>query len=243
MICKAALYAEHLPNSTMTTLDDPKNQMGQYRWYHSIPIGNGLFTPGKRSYENLSAKLDMMQLPDDLTGCSLLDIGCNEGFYAIEAWQRGASTVLGLDNQQRKDVAAKFALIKKLLGHGADFREWDVEDTGADDPGPFDIVLFLSVFHHLRYPFYALDRVASLTGNMAIMEFVVADSKPEDDSPQLLRGFGHKGKLRLIPNRWFLLEMLHWSGFRDVELLGAHSRRRYDGLPVEAEKVMLRAHK
>ena len=151
--------------------------------------------------------------------------------------------MLGLDNQQRKDVAEKFTLIKSVLGHRADFREWDVEDPSADSPGPFDIVLFLSVFHHLRYPFYALDRVASLTGSMAIMEFVVADTMPEDESPQLLRGFGKKGKLRLIPNRPFMLEMLQWSGFYDVEVLGTHSRRRYEGLPVEAEKVLLRAHK
>ncbi len=227
----------------MTTLDDPKNLIGQYRWYHSIPLGDGSFTPGKRSYEHLSEKLNMMRLPIDLTGCSLLDIGCNEGFYAIEAWRRGASPVLGLDNQQRKDVAAKFALIKTVLGHGADFREWDVEDTGAETPGSFDIVLFLSVFHHLKYPFYALDRVASLTGRMAIMELVVADTMTVDETPQLLRGFGHKGKLRLIPNRPFLMEMLRWSGFHDLEVLGTHSRRRYEGLPVEAEKVMLRASK
>ncbi len=227
----------------MTTLDDPKNLIGQYRWYHSIPLGDGVFTPGKRSYAHLTEKLDMMKLPDDLTGCSLLDIGCNEGFYAIEAWRRGASPVLGLDNQQRKDVAAKFALIKSVLGHGADFREWDVQDSKAGSPGPFEIVLFLSVFHHLKYPFYALDRVASLTNSMAIMEFVVAASNSDDEIPQLMRGFGHTGKLRLIPNRPFLLEMLQWSGFHNAEVLGSHSRRRYEGLPVEAEKVMLRAHK
>ena len=227
----------------MGTLHDATEFIGQYRWYHSIPLGDGIFTPGKRSYEHLLEKLDMMRLPDDLTGCSLLDIGCNEGFYAIETWRRGASPVLGLDSQQRKDVAAKFALIKSVLGHGADFREWDVQDTRAESPGTFDIVLFLSVFHHLRYPFYALDRVASLTSSMAVMEFVVADTMAVDESPQLLRGYGHKGKLRLIPNRPFLLEMLQWAGFRDVELLGAHSRRRYEGLPVEAEKVLLRARK
>ena len=227
----------------MTTPHDTTKIIDRYRWYHSIPLGDGVFTPGKRSYEHLSEKLDMMQLPDDLTGRSVLDIGCNEGFFSIEAWRRGASPVLGLDNQQRNDVASKFALIKSVLGHGADFREWDVEDTKADSPGLFDIVLFLSVFHHLKYPFYALDRVASLTGRMAIMEFVVADATQEVDSSQLLRGFGHKGKLRLIPNRKFLLEMLQWSGFRDVEVLGTHSRRRYEGLAVEAEKVMLRAYR
>ena len=227
----------------MSTLHDTTELIGRHRWYHSIHLGDGAFTPGKRSYEHLSQKLDMMQLPHDLAGCSLLDVGCNEGFYVIEAWRRGASPVLGLDNQQRKDVAEKFAIIRSVLGHGAEFREWDVEDNRSDNPGPFDIVLFLSVFHHLRYPFYALDRVASLTGRMAIMEFVVADTMPEDESPQLLRGFGKKGKLRLIPNRPFLLEMLQWSGFHDVEVLGTHSRRRYEGLPAEAEKVMLRAHK
>jgi len=227
----------------MSTFHETTELIGQHRWYHSIPLGKGVFTPGKRSYAHLLEKLNMMQLPDDLTGCSLLDIGCNEGFYAIEAWRRGASPVLAVDNQQRRDVASKFALIKSILGHGADFREWDVQDTKADDLPTFDIVLFLSVFHHLRYPFYALDRVASLTERMAIMEFVVADAQPDDGSPLLLRGFGHKGKLRLIPNRQFLLEMLQWAGFRGVELLGTHSRRRYDGLPMEAEKVMLMARK
>lgn len=227
----------------MTTLGDHLDLIARYRWYHSIPLGDGVFTPGKRSYGHLWEKLNMMQLPDDLTGCSLLDIGCNEGFYTIEAWRRGASPVLGLDNQQRKDVAEKFILIRSVLGHAAVFREWDVEDTSANSPGAFDIVLFLSVFHHLKYPFYALDRVASLTGRMAIMEFVVADTATGDESAQLLRAYGHKGKLRLIPNKQFLLEMLQWSGFRDVELLGAHSRRGYEGLPVEAEKVMLKAYK
>ena len=227
----------------MSTFHETTELIWQHRWYHSIPLGKGVFTPGKRSYAHLLEKLNMMQLPDDLTGCSLLDIGCNEGFYAIEAWRRGASPVLGVDNQQRRDVASKFALIKSILGHGADFRESDVQDTKADDLPIFDIVLFLSVFHHLRYPFYALDRVASLTGRMAIMEFVVADTQPDGESPQLLRGFGHKGKLRLIPNRQFLLEMLQWAGFREVELLGTHSRRRYEGLPVEAEKILLRARK
>ena len=71
----------------MTSLQDLMNLVHRYRWYHSIPLADGLLTPGKRSHEHLSEKLAVMHLPDDLTGRSLLDIGCNEGFYTIEACQ------------------------------------------------------------------------------------------------------------------------------------------------------------
>ena len=227
----------------MADAQNPNALVQKRPWRHSIHLGDGVYTPGKRSYAHLQNKLAMMDLPEDLHGSSLLDVGCNVGFFSIEAHGRGASRVLAVDNQQRENVAAKFNLVKSIWAHNVDFRFWDVEAPSAADIGAFDIVLFLSVFHHLRYPFLGLDKVASVTSKMAVMEFVVAETTSGDDSAHLLRGFGRKGKIRLFPNKRLLLEMLQWAGFRDVEILGAHSRRTYDGIPAPAEKLRLKAYK
>ena len=227
----------------MVVSEDVQRSIQQYRWYHSIPLGNGLYTPGKRSYQDLAEKLEMMKLPSDLTGRSVLDVGCNEGYFSIEAHNRGASMVLGLDNEQRKDVERKYALIKSILNHGAEFQLMDVCEMDPNTIGTFDMVFFLSVFHHLRYPFLALDKVAAVTGKVAVMEFVVIDTPSDKANSILVRGFGHKGKVRLFPNRQFLTEMLRTAGFGEIEFLGSHSRRRYLDTPAEAEKVMLKAYK
>ena len=227
----------------MAASQDLESLVRQYRWYHSIDLGDGFCTPGKRSYQHLNDKLKMMDLPSDMTGYSVLDIGCNEGFFSIEAHRRGASKVVGVDNQQRKDVAAKFALAKSALVHNVELQLEDVHDLDPAIIGTFDMVFFLSVFHHLNHPFLALDKVASVTANVAIMEFVVIDTPSSEESAHLVRGFGHKGKVRLFPNKQFLTEMLQRAGFRDIEVLGSHSRRRYEGTPAEAEKVMLKAYK
>lgn len=41
-----------------------------------------------------SEKLDGIKLPADLTGKSVLDLGCNEGFFSLEAKRRGADLSL-----------------------------------------------------------------------------------------------------------------------------------------------------
>ena len=40
-------------------------------------------------------------IPQDLSGKSVLDIGCNAGFYSLEMKRRGAERVLGIDFDER----------------------------------------------------------------------------------------------------------------------------------------------
>ena len=57
-------------------------------------------------------------MPDDMTGMSVLDIGCNAGHFAFQAADRGASRVVGVDThagyiEQARfcaDVAAKTSI-------------------------------------------------------------------------------------------------------------------------------------
>jgi tRNA (mo5U34)-methyltransferase len=95
-------------------------------------------------------------IPSDLRGKSVLDIGCNAGFYAIEMKRRGASRVLGIDCDDRYLDQARFAA--DVSGFDIEFRNLSVYEVGTLGER-FDIVLFMGVLYHLRYPLLALDRI------------------------------------------------------------------------------------
>lgn len=90
-------------------------------------------------------KLKRIQLPDDMTGMSFLDIGCNEGFFCAEALRRGASKVIGIDYDKN---AIDFAL-NKYGANNAFFinQGWD---TLPDEK--FDVILWASAMHYESKP-------------------------------------------------------------------------------------------
>src|SRR5690242_2880439 len=90
----------------------------------------------------------------DLSGQSVLDIGCNAGFYSIEMKRRGAARVVGIDSDERYLNQARFAA--EVSDVAVDFRRLSVYDVGALAER-FDIVLFMGVLYHLRHPLLALD--------------------------------------------------------------------------------------
>lgn len=193
--------------------------IARYQWYQSIDLGDGITTPGE-TRDATKRKFDMMNLPADLTDHSVLDIGCNEGYFAFEAERRGASPVVAID----KSPAAreKFLLVKRVLESSVDFRFTELNELSPDELGRFDIVFFLSVFHHLRHPLATLDRVAEFTRGVAVMEFVEAVPIGDDEPSALVRKLSRKGHLHLLPTRKFLLEILQQAGFNQIDILGTH---------------------
>ena len=97
-------------------------------------------------------------VPTDLTGMSVLDIGCNGGFYSFELKRRGAARVLALDHDPAYLAQARFA--REQLGLSVELRQLDVYDLDHLGDERFDLVLFLGVLYHLRHPLYALEKVA-----------------------------------------------------------------------------------
>ena len=51
----------------------------------------------------------------------------------------------------------------------ADFMTLDLEELGS-----FDVVLFLGVLYHMRHPLLALERLAGVTGELAVIETYAA---------------------------------------------------------------------
>jgi tRNA (mo5U34)-methyltransferase len=93
-------------------------------------------------------------VPADLTGKTVLDIGCNAGFYAFEMKRRGAARVVGIDSDPRYLAQARLAA--DVLGLEIELRELDVYRV-AELEARFDLVIFMGVLYHLRHPLLALD--------------------------------------------------------------------------------------
>ncbi|MDO8424726.1 MAG: hypothetical protein Q7S70_02185, partial [bacterium] len=67
-------------------------------WWHGVELGYGIVSPGHHGGishpSGDKAILRHMNLPENLTGKSVLDIGAWDGFYSFAAEKRGASKVL-----------------------------------------------------------------------------------------------------------------------------------------------------
>jgi tRNA (mo5U34)-methyltransferase len=102
-------------------------------------------------------------IPENLAGKSVLDVGCNAGFYSIEMKRRGADRVVAIDTDEKYLAQARFAA--KVNNAEIEFRQLSVYRV-ADLREQFDLVLFMGVLYHLRHPLLALE---------LLHEHVVAD--------------------------------------------------------------------
>jgi tRNA (mo5U34)-methyltransferase len=129
-------------------------------WFHNMNLRGHWTAPDHFLGDYPAAKFRRFasQLPHDLAGKSVLDIGCNAGFYAIEMKRRGADRVLGIDSDDRYLAQARLAA--EVLGYdeGIAFEKLDVYDVGAIGE-TFDLVIFMGVLYHLRHPLLALDLI------------------------------------------------------------------------------------
>jgi tRNA (mo5U34)-methyltransferase len=145
-------------------------------WFHNLDL-NGVRTAPNHPFGDFPdfkwQKIAPL-LPSDLRGASVLDIGCNAGFYSIAFKQRNAGRVLGIDLEDRCLEQAQFAA--EILGLHIEFRKlclYDIDQLA----GQFDYVLFLGVFYHLRYPLLALDKAVKKTRGRLIFQTMMRGSR------------------------------------------------------------------
>jgi tRNA (mo5U34)-methyltransferase len=127
-------------------------------WFHNMNLG-GVWTAPDHflgDYPNLKWETFRDAIPEDLSGRTVLDIGCNAGFYSIELKRRGAERVVGIDSDEHYLAQARFA--SEVCGADVEFRQLTVYDL-AKLGEKFDVVLFLGVLYHLRHPLLALDLI------------------------------------------------------------------------------------
>jgi tRNA (mo5U34)-methyltransferase len=147
-------------------------------WFHNLELGGVATAPDHflGDYPNMKFQRFAAHLPVDLTGKTVLDIGCNAGFYSMEMKRRGAERVVGIDSDERYLAQARFAA--ETLGYdNIEFRNLSVYDVGALGER-FDLVIFMGVLYHLRHPLLALDLIHEhVAGDMLLFQSMQRGSK------------------------------------------------------------------
>jgi len=127
-------------------------------WFHNINL-RGVWTAPNHflgDYPSFKFRNFEHAIPADLSGKTVLDIGCNGGFYSIEMKRRGAARVVGIDSDEDYLRQARFAA--EVTGQEIEFRNLSIYDVGRLGER-FDVVIFMGVLYHLRHPLLALDLV------------------------------------------------------------------------------------
>lgn len=145
--------------TTPSALADEIEALGP--WFHNLHLPDGAQTAPQHflgDFPSYKWEEVRRQLPEDLTGWTALDIGCNAGFYTFELARRGAR-VTGIDHDPHYLKQAVWAARQLGLADQAAFREMTVYDLARTEE-QWDLVLFMGVLYHLRYPLLGLDIVA-----------------------------------------------------------------------------------
>lgn len=161
-----------------TQIEDRVAELGE--WFHNINLKGVQTAPNHflGDFPRVKWK-DLAQVfPQDISGASVLDLGCNGGFYSIELKKRGASRVVAVDVDDRYLSQAKFAA--EVLGLEIEFEQLSIYDVDKIS-GQFDYVLFMGLFYHLRYPLYALDKVIKKVRGRLIFQTMIRGSLESPD--------------------------------------------------------------
>jgi tRNA (mo5U34)-methyltransferase len=145
-----------LPELTTEEISRRVAELGD--WFHNMDLKGVRTAPNHFLYDYPRNKFSGFAhvVPSDLTGKTVLDIGCNAGFYSLEMKRRGAERVLGVDFDDRYLAQARLAA--EVESADIEFRKLSVYDLAALGER-FDLVIFMGVLYHLRHPLLALDLI------------------------------------------------------------------------------------
>lgn len=208
-------------------------------WFHNLHLPDGTQTAPDHflgDFPTFKWREIASHIPEELTGWRALDIGCNAGFYSFELARRGAR-VVGIDRDPHYLKQAHWAARQYGLEERVDFRQMQIYDL-AREPEKFDLVLFLGVFYHLRYPLLALDTVAQKTARLMIFQTMILPGREvawqEDFRINDREGLLEPGwpKLAFIENR-FAGDPSNWwiANHAAVEALLRSAGLRVTGYP------------
>jgi tRNA (mo5U34)-methyltransferase len=224
--------------------DEARRRVAQVpAWRHRIPVADGVVTPGT---EDTIAEMARLEIPDDLTGQRVLDVGCSDGYYSFVAEDRGADVVAIDDGSSLlAGVGVNgFDTARALRGSSVESQRCDVHDANPDELGRFDLILFINVLYHLENPVLALRRLASVAKPGARL---ILKTYHRTDFRVWVRGrclgfdidrrpkwwffpgteLGGDPTNWWAPNRAALLALLEATGWADAEVTGRWRDRLY----------------
>ncbi|HEX8426914.1 TIGR04290 family methyltransferase [Hymenobacter sp.] len=180
------------------TIEQEIEQLGP--WFHNLHLPGGQQTAPNHFLGDFPAfKWQELQdhIPADLSGWQVLDVGCNAGFYSLELAKRGAH-VLGIDVDPHYLKQAQWAARQLGLEDRIELLQLQVYDVARLDR-QFDLVWYMGVLYHLRYPLLSLDILSQKTRRLMVFQTL---AMPGEDTQPLPDDFGLHDRQRLEESYW-----------------------------------------
>ena len=215
-------------------------EMNEIDWWHQMEL-DGVMTPGR---DYTQPKLQTIQLPNNLKGKSVIDVGAWDGFFSFECERRGAKDVLAIDTITWKEgplwAADKgrevmhsgkkgFNFAQTILNSAVQSMEIEVMDLAKAQPKQFDLVLCLGIMYHMKDPFGMCKVMYDITaeGGMCIIETHMDCMNIRDKA---VMAFYSDKQCNNDPGTWCgpnpkcVAEMLKAAGFKEVKMVFANEQ-------------------
>lgn len=140
-------------------------------WHHEFEIVPGVRTQG--AY-NPAGIWEELELPADMRGMALADVGASCGFFSFQARRQGAR-VVAFDVRHRDNSG--FGLAQYINGlTDIEHHQVNVLDLHPGEHGPFDIVLAMGLLYHTPDPYRALANCAAMSADRLVVESYCIDA-------------------------------------------------------------------
>lgn len=190
--------------------------MNDLNWFHRIKLPDGTVTPGICDHGTGEDVERRFGLQKDLSGKTVLDIGCRDGLFSIEAKTRGADvTAVDVQKYHTFDIAM-LNLDLKIPFHIVDIQEKTYQKQA-------DITFFFGVLYHVKSPLLALENLFNLTKEYSLIETAITYDRT---GWRFMPGHDNDPTNFWYPHPDALNEILLHVGYKKVEVIWFDDLRR-----------------
>jgi len=152
-------------------------------WHYQIDL-NGICTPIRRSEwinrhrQRRKYFFDPLVRAGTLAGKRVLDLGCNAGFWSLQAVDAGCAFVLGVDARAHHIEQAQLVFrAREVAQRKYRFMQANVfEMTPQTLGGRFDVVLCLGLLYHVCKPMELFERISAVNEDILLIDSTVYKS-------------------------------------------------------------------
>jgi tRNA (mo5U34)-methyltransferase len=219
-------------------IDDFRERVGKLRDHFHSPFdfSHGITTRSVHVQRRFRRRMRLLQIPEDLTGKTVLDIGAWDGFFSFEFERRGAKRVLAIDSfawDEKREWPRGlecFLLAREFFNSKVEYQRLDAHDLSPEAIGTFDLVFCAGLLYHLRHPLAALEKIRSVTAGQLILETHQLIPAVHERVPLITFFPGDEEGVRLnfaggFPTRAWLSAALTTAGFARHEFVYTPSFR------------------
>lgn len=189
--------------------------VGTFEPYQPVAINGNILAVGERACIDRWTAIE--KIARECRANTLLDLGCAEGYFVQQAASEVGCIALGVDADLRRlTIAQNTATFNQVLGAGYLYSR--ITPALLERLPQFDVVLFLSVLHHMMYEHgieYArtmMKSIHSKTVKRLIFDMGQSDETNHEWSRLL-------PKMEPDPTSW-IADFLRQCGFSNVEVIG-----------------------